>query len=445
MAAKCPRTCCKNCRSSCKCVAGSTCPYSSTDKANWCYLEGGMMGKYCKDSIRSKSGNNKRYWSWRPCKNQACYVATTGVVGEYSNCKKGWAYYEGPAGEYCPGAHKSGTYDAYWSYDLCKTDCTCTDQYDTYPGRYSCKRLTWCYVKGGPAGRLCPGATKSAMGDYYWSEEPCKAVDTKVIGYWHKVHTYQREEFISREEEVTVEETSSRSSSMAQTELNQWSQQITESHDLEVAVEFSYKWLAAKGSLSSRYNYHNEKIQNSHFEQEFRNKASETFTRKKTSKSKVTIPKQDGSPNKFANVWTWRTEVVSRTKGGNNLPKEGGYFSAAREGKYVFTTTGCGYSMPPNCLPGYCQSNDSNCWTCERSWATINSTFVRPCDDRCAWKPVESGSCPSRSKCSTLTECTAFMGENQLCRAKTDFLPNGEPANIRNCYGRYDIFDYQCD
>lgn len=393
------------------------------------------MGAYCKDSKRSASSNSRRYFSWRPCKEQLCERTTD--HGDFTCSNAGWIYFTGgPAGQYCPGALKSRNGNYYWSEEVCKkSNCECTDKYGSH---INCAERNWCYLDGDEKARECPGALKSRNGNFYWSYDPCIGRSkTKVIGYWHGPTPVTRSMLEDREITVTVETESTRTYGTSDDEVEGWAKQISYSHDVEVAVEAGASWGVGEASLAAKYNYHHGKSHDTHFERKLTQYAEDTFTQKKTVEIKRTIEKQKlDDAMGHVNYWVFRVEAINKLESGR-------YWSTSRQGAYAIETYGCGHDVAPNCLPGHCDSEDPHCWTCTARWAMIDPDFKRPCHDRCVWKAVKN--CPDKRTVASLPDCTQDMKHNELCQSELRKLPNGESGNINNCYGRYDVFRYECD
>merc|ERR1719499_1250554 len=437
MAENCPRKCCEQCKSSCKCDQSSTC---TTDKEkNFCYLAGGMMGKYCKYAKRSKK-HKKRYLSWEPCPNQPC--TRTEKYGDFTCEKDGFIYLTGDlAAMHCPGAVVDPTMaDTYISYEMCeKSKCMCTREYD-HIKKLRCATDEKCFLDGGLAGRRCAGAEKHPRGDFYYSAEVCKYQGaTKVIGAWSLEKTITRPLSSTKEYTVKITQKSSRSKEVSDEALNGWANQLSKSNSVEVAVEVGADFGFVSGSLSSKYAHTSDTTRSSNFQQTVKDLATEAF--ETTVEETVTVklePKTDPSEPSHANVWVWKVQAISQNQGE-------GLFSAIRSNlHWTLETHGCANDLPPNCIPGYCQSHDANCWECTQSWAKIDPDFKYPayCNGDCWWEPVED--CPSNRESFSLPGCTEQMKSGELCKANVRFLPNGKDAFIHNCSGRYSIYKYKC-
>merc|ERR1719433_273581 len=399
-----------------------------------------MMGKYCEHAKRSKK-YKKRYFSWVPCKNQPC--ERTSKYGDKTCAKDGFIYLKGGlAAVHCPGATLDDTMsDTYKSYTMCKeSKCKCTNEYDKIE-KLTCATDNKCFLDGGFAGSQCPGAVKHTDGDYYYSEEVCKYKDrTVAIGSWSLEKQITRPVSSTKEYTVKMTQRSSRSSEVSSEAIKGWAKQLSQSNSVEVAVEVGMDFGFVSGSLSSKYSHTTDKSRSSNFQQTVKELATESF--ETTMEETVTVklePKTDPSEPSHANVWVWKVQTISKNQGE-------GLFSAIRSNlQWTLETHGCGNDIPPNCLPGFCQSFDPNCWECTQSWAKIDPDFVYPafCSGACWWEPVEN--CPPNRESFELPGCTQQMKSGELCKANVEVLPNGKPAFIHNCSGRYSIYEYKCD
>lgn len=448
MATNCPRTCCQKCRGSCKCDQSSTCTTTDPDQ-NFCYLDGGMMGKYCQDAVRSQV-NPKKYWSWRPCKKQPC--TRTSKYGDKTCEKDGFIYLVGDlAAMHCPGAIRDTTMtNTYKSYKLCeKSDCKCTTEYDgkfcaadgTCVEEINCATDGKCFLDGGSAAKSCPGAVKHPRGEFYYSKEVCKFKGgTKLLGAWHLERQISRPTSGPKTYTVKTTQSSTRSKETSSEDLSGWAKELSKTNSVEVAVEVSADFGFVSGSLSSKFNHETNKKRSSNFQQTVKDLATEAFSTSTSEEVTVQIaPREDETEPSHSNVWLWKVQAFGETQG------EGEVSAIQTNIHWTMEMHGCGNDIPPNCIPGYCQSWDPNCWECTQSWAKINPDFRYPgyCNGSCWWEEVEK--CPSTRECARLDGCTQQMKVGELCRANVPILPNGDKAFVRNCHRRYSVFEYKCD
>jgi len=273
---------------------------------------------------------------------------------------------------------------------------------------------------------------------HFYMTKATPELPAKVIGQWLK-KTLTRPLTSDDQYVVTKHFESSESSEATESDMKNWGQQISESSNVEVAVEASANYGAYEAGLESRYGYEYEHTRSETFQSYLQNIASTTFSQSTTVQHTYTIPKRvRGEPNYF-NIWYFQTDVISRD-----------YESATH---YALSsgvqTHGCGYSIAPNCLPGFCQAYDPHCWECTSAAAIIDPDFIPPpeCADEgegCTWNPVSATECPPPEiSANVLDGCTEAMEHGELCEADSP-LPNGAFHDINNC-GDYDVFRFMCD
>jgi len=261
--------------------------------------------------------------------------------------------------------------------------------------------------------------------------------EAKVIGQWN-YETVNRPLNSDIQHKVTKHFESSESSEATESDMSNWNHQIAETHKVEVAVQASANYGAYSGGIEARYGYEYDYRRSETFQSYLENIASKTFSQSMIVEEEVTIPKQvEGEPI-YVNIWYFKTDVINDD-----------YASATH---YSLSggvqTHGCGYSIPPNCLPGFCHAYDPHCWECTSAAAIIDPDFVPPpeCADSgegCTWYPLNATECPSSEISAALPGCNEAMENGELCEADSS-LPNGVFHNINNC-GKYDIFRYMCD
>lgn len=402
-----------------------------------------MMGKYCQDSVRSQSSNNRRYWSWRPCQKQPC--TRTSKYGDKTCAKDGFNYLVGGlAAAHCPGAIRDTTMtNTYKSYKICeRSDCKCTEEYDGIE-KFRCATDGKCFLDGGSSAKDCPGAVKHPRGEFYYSREVCKFQGgTVIIGSWYLERSLSRPVGSTRTWQIKTTQKDSRSKQVSDEALNGWAKQISRSNSVEVAAEVGADFGMVTASLSSKYSHTTDKTRSSNFQSTITNLATEAF--EQSVEETVTIalkPIEDPSEPTHANVWIWKVQAIAENEGE-------GIFAANRlHMNWVIENHGCGNDNPPNCVPGFCQSRDPNCWECTQEWAKIDPNFRFPayCGGGCYWQAVEVTECPSPRECYRLPGCTEQMKPGELCHSNLAYLPNGDPAKIKNCHGRYSVYQYKCD
>lgn len=273
---------------------------------------------------------------------------------------------------------------------------------------------------------------------HFYMTKATPELPAKVIGQWRK-KTVTRPLTSDIQHTVTMHFESSESSEATESDMSNWGLQISESHDVEVAVEASANYGQYQAGVESRYGYEYEHTRSETFQSYLQNIASTTFSQSTTVQHTYTIPKRVGGEPNYFNIWYFQTDVISRD-----------YESATH---YALSsgvqTHGCGYSIAPNCLPGFCQAYDPHCWECTSAAAIIDPDFIPPpeCADEgegCTWNPVSATECPPPEiSANVLDGCTEAMEHGELCEADSP-LPNGVFHDINNC-GDYDVFRYMCD
>jgi len=259
----------------------------------------------------------------------------------------------------------------------------------------------------------------------------------KVIGLWN-YETVNRPLNSDVDYTVTKHFESSESSEATESDMSNWNNQISASQTVEVAVQGSARYGAYQASIENRYDYSYGQTRSETFESFLQNVASSTFSQSLTVEHKYTIPKRVEGEPLYVNIWYFQTEVI-------NDDFEIATHYALSSG---IETHGCGYSIPPNCLPGFCQPHDPHCWACTSATAIIDLDFIPPtectdADEGCSWYPVSPSECPSPAISAALPGCNEAMENDELCEADST-LPNGVTHNINNC-GNYDVFRYKCD
>jgi len=271
-------------------------------------------------------------------------------------------------------------------------------------------------------------------------DPPVKPVlGVKTIGYW----THRAEVRRDFEEERTIKMTfeSSNKEQDSTSELKSFSQDLRQKHSAEVAFEVGGSFKLFSASVSTKYNYENERTQTGSFQAELFQLAEKTYSQKTEVSSKVTVPARKKHESPFYNVWIWKTEAIRE-----DLTHATHYLE-----NFALATTGCGFDVAPNCLPGGCA--DDNCWTCTRKDMEINPDFVKPecvVGEDCEWVAIPTKDCPSRLEVNELKECSLDMEDGDLCEADKP-LPdqiNDESAlnkfDVNNCPGNKDVFRYTC-
>jgi len=294
-------------------------------------------------------------------------------------------------------------------------------------------------------GDLNEGTFKSPFVYLCMKKEKCnppvkEVLGVKTIGYWvHRAET--RRDF---EEEKTIKMTFSGSSTEKDStkQIRSFEQAIKQKHSAEVAFEIGGKIAKiVKASVKAKYAYENERTQKGSFKTEAGHLAEKTYSQKTEVSSKVTVPARKKHESPFYNVWIWKTEAIRE-----DLTHASHFLE-----DFALVTSGCGYDVPPNCLPGSCA--DKNCWTCTRKDMEINPDFVKPecvVGEDCEWVAIPTEDCPSRLEVNELDECSLDMEDGDLCEADIP-LPdqiNDEAAqhkfDVNNCPGNKDVFRYTC-
>jgi len=264
------------------------------------------------------------------------------------------------------------------------------------------------------------------------------ALGIKTIGYWLPRPEVRLD--FEEVKEIVMEFSGSRAEEDSQNELKSFSQDLREKHSAEVAFEVGGTNGIVEAKLSAKYAYENERSRNEKFETELSKLASRTYSQKTIIKRKITVPARKKHESVFQNVWVWKTEAIRE-----DLSHAGHFLD------FALPTTGCGYDVPPNCLPGFCL--DDHCWDCTRKDMEINPDFVKPeCQigEDCEWVAIPTEDCPSRLEIEELDACTLDMKHGELCEADSP-LPdriNDEDAHdnfeVNNCPNNKDVFRYIC-
>jgi len=265
--------------------------------------------------------------------------------------------------------------------------------------------------------------------------------DVKVIGFWI-FDSIPRPLLSDTTVVLKRKAESSESDKMTTSDVKAWGTEISESHSIEVAVQADAVYSMMAGSLSTEYGYEYGQTKSEQFENQLQNVASETFSQSAEVTETFTIPKQvDGEPV-HSIVWFFQTDVI-RSDGQSKFESATHY--KVDRGLEVH---GCGSTVAPNCLPGYCSSHDPNCWTCTHDWAIIDENFIAPrhCGDAgegCDWVAIPSSECPPDSDLAIMPGCNEGMEDGELCEADVT-LPNDKDYKIDNC-GNFDVFRFKCD
>jgi len=280
------------------------------------------------------------------------------------------------------------------------------------------------------------GTTRGWLYMFQQKAQPEVPSYATVIGQWTFV-SVSRPLTSDSEYTVTKHVESSEHDEIATSEMRNWGNQISEAHNVEVAVQGSVSYGASSASAEARYGYSYEHTKSEQFENQLQNIASNTFTQSQTVEHTFTIPKQVEGEPKYSNIWYFKTDIIEST-----------FETAAHyQVQSGIEVHGCGYHLPPNCLPGFCSPYDSHCWTCSEDYAIIDPEFVPPPEcggpnEGCGWFAVPLSECPTDDISDSLAECSEDMFDGELCEADTT-LPDGQEANIDNC-GSYDVFRFLC-
>lgn len=308
---------------------------------------------------------------------------------------------------------------------------------------------------------FCGGGSSAGVRDYYLydkrmsSDEPlslrtdcttyskvCLAKPVKSIGYW----TFTAENRHADDQEITITKTfsGSKSAEEAETELQSISNSIKQSHSAEVAVGLSVGFKKiAEASLETKYGYEYEHNHAEEFDSSLALTATETYEQGLSFERKMTIPARKLHEPTHVNIWVWKTEAIredstSQLAGSSNV----------YNGPFLMRS-GCGYDIPPNCLPGKCDPHDKDCWTCTDDKWKIDPDFEPPtyCDEEeCSFIAIRTVDCPNRLRMRELENCrtTGDMKEGELCEATNNIPGFIEEHDINNCPGGRDIFRYSC-
>jgi len=260
----------------------------------------------------------------------------------------------------------------------------------------------------------------------------------KTIGYWLPRPEVRLD--FQEVKEIVMEFSGSSTEEDSRKELESFSQDLKEKHSAEVAFEIGGAIKIIEAKLSAKYAYENERSRNEKFETELSKLASRTYSQKTIIKRKITVPARKKHESVFQNVWVWKTEAIRE-----DLSHAGHFLD------FALPTTGCGYDVPPNCLPGFCL--DDHCWDCTRKDMEINPDFVKPqCQigEDCEWVAIPTKDCPSRLEIQELDACTLDMKHGELCEADSP-LPDRindpdahDSFDVNNCPNNMDVFRYIC-
>jgi len=268
-----------------------------------------------------------------------------------------------------------------------------------------------------------------------------KVCPVKSIGYW----TFTAENRHADDQEITITKTfsGSKGAEEAKNELQSISNDIKQSHSAEVAVGVSASNGFVEASLEAKYGYEYEHAHNEAFESALAQTATKTYEQGLSFERTLTIPAIKLHEPNHVNIWVWTTEAIRE----DSLSKLAG-------SSYTYDNTflmrwGCGYDIPPNCLPGKCDPHDINCWTCTDDQWKIDPDFEPPtfCDEEeCSFIPIRTADCPNRLQLRELENCrtTQDMKEGEYCEATNNIAGFIEEHDINNCPGGRDIFRYSC-
>jgi len=267
----------------------------------------------------------------------------------------------------------------------------------------------------------------------------------RAIGLWRK-RAYHRSNIMDTKEKLTLYASSSQSTTMEETQLASWSTLTSHTHHAEVAVETSASYGVASGSLSALYSYEYEHDRSQTFESQVSNLANKAFSQQVKIEVPIEIPmKGPGETIETVNVWYYETTVIGQATSGLGLASATHFILSDRR-----TTYGCGHHIPPNCLPGYCDPDDHNCWECTTQWAQIDPTFRRPlhCEEEGEggeFVAIQESECPHYSDIRNLPPCNESTGCGDMCEADGPMPGWPSPTHqIDNCYGAYDVFRWTC-
>lgn len=193
--------------------------------------------------------------------------------------------------------------------------------------------------------------------------------DVRVIGYWDLKESVSRDPWSDIEKSVTLTMSVGQSNEVSESEQSDWRNEVSETHSVTVAVEASAEYGPVSGSLSSEYGYEHSQNHEAAFSQAVSDLATTTFEQDIEITESYTIPKFESGEPIYANRWYFKTKAIK--------PEYyGGYIDASNSlASSGITTTGCGFNVPPNCLPGHCKSTDPKCWECEPRCQSSNCDY----------------------------------------------------------------------
>jgi len=272
----------------------------------------------------------------------------------------------------------------------------------------------------------------------------------KVIGLW-KVKAYDRSDVMDTKQNFKVTAQWSTKKALTAAELASVSTLTSNTHKAEIAIETSAAYSAAVASgsvsMSALYGYEYKREIGATFQNQVSSFASQAFNQEVSIEKPINIPMKGPGDSETVNVWYFQTQVIAPGIAGS------GKWGAVQHGMIGETimTYGCGHHIPPNCLPGYCDPDDHNCWECTTKWATIDPDFRKPL--QCAeageggmYVELEESECPHWTEIrDNMPYCNESNACDEMCRA--DGPIRGFPGNsyeINNCYGAYDVFTWRC-
>jgi len=272
----------------------------------------------------------------------------------------------------------------------------------------------------------------------------------KVIGFW-TMQAFDRSDIMNTKQKLELTASWSTKKELSKEELASVSALTSHTHNAEIAVatsaEYSGFFVGGAASMSALYGYEYTHEKSAAFQTKVSTLASEAFAQKVTITKDIDIPMKGPGDTETVNVWYFQTQVIAP-----GIHGSAGEWQAAKHfvTSYTPVTYGCGHHIPPNCLPGYCDPYDHNCWDCTTKWATIDPDFVKPL--QCAeageggyYEPIEESECPRPNDCRALPPCNEQNACNEMCQADRPMRGwPGDSYKIKNCYDEFDVFRWRC-
>jgi len=347
-------------------------------------------------------------------------IASTGSQDCYdddhycSDCTPDPHSYHCPAGEEeCVGQYCQTKCDSCFAPYESPNECIAMRDIAVNCDRcFAMRTLEYCPAEYGCIGHICATQT----------EEEGK--EAKVFGFWKmRLADYSHlENTFTFEREKTVDW----SVGVEETDIESFEDSATSSHSVQASTAAEIYGL----EIEAAYEYNNDHQRTHVFESEVSTMTERTTSISETEQVTYVVP----AYTQIA-VWYWNSYVINSDYTWANF----GTLEGAR------THSGCGYDLPPNCLPGRCAAGDPNCWSCTEQQYMIDPDFEWPCTSgACKFLPIIDSACPQNAV--SLPVCSSRMEKGSLCKAyiAPSTMDAGEHWEIENCGRDLHVFEYVC-